>query len=103
MIETIAVIGAGTMGRGIAYASALGGYRTILEDVSEQMLEKGLAYIRGAFDEGVTRGKVTPEAREKALSQISTATRVEDACRTADLVNHGNSQCYTIPQANTRY
>ena len=86
MIETIAVIGAGTMGRGIAYASALGGYRTILEDVSEQMLEKGMAYIRGAFDEGVTRGKVTPEAREKALSQISTATRVEDACRTADLV-----------------
>ena len=86
MIETIAVIGAGTMGRGIAYASALGGYRTILEDVSESMLEKGLAYIRGAFDEGVTRGKVTPEAREKALAQISTATRVEDACRTADLV-----------------
>jgi len=86
MIETIAVIGAGTMGRGIAYASALGGYRTILEDVSESMLEKGLAYIRGAFDEGVTRGKVAPEAREKALAQISTATRVEDACRTADLV-----------------
>jgi 3-hydroxybutyryl-CoA dehydrogenase len=86
MIETIAVIGAGTMGRGIAYASALGGYRTILEDVSEQMLEKGLAYIRGAFDEGVTRGKVTPEARDQALSRISTATRVEDACRTADLV-----------------
>jgi 3-hydroxybutyryl-CoA dehydrogenase len=86
MIETIAVIGAGTMGRGIAYASALGGYRTILEDVSEQMLEKGLAYIRGAFDEGVARGKVTPEARDQALSKISTATRVEDACRTADLV-----------------
>jgi 3-hydroxybutyryl-CoA dehydrogenase len=86
MIETIAVIGAGTMGRGIAYASALGGYRTILEDVSEQMLEKGAAYIRAAFDEGVARGKVTPEARDKALAQISTATRVEDACRTADLV-----------------
>ncbi len=86
MIETIAVIGAGTMGRGIAYASALGGYRTILEDVSEQMLEKGAAYIRAAFDEGVTRGKVTPEARDQALAQISTATRVEDACRTADLV-----------------
>ncbi|MGH9703216.1 MAG: 3-hydroxyacyl-CoA dehydrogenase family protein [Candidatus Acidiferrales bacterium] len=86
MIETIAVIGAGTMGRGIAYASALGGYRTILEDVSEQMLQKGLGYIRGAFDEGVARGKVTSEARERALAQISTATRVEDACRTADLV-----------------
>ncbi len=86
MVETIAVIGAGTMGRGIAYVSALGGYRTILEDVSEKMLEKALAYIREALDDGVSRGKVTPEAKEKALAQIAVAHKVEDACRTADLV-----------------
>jgi 3-hydroxybutyryl-CoA dehydrogenase len=86
MVETIAVIGAGTMGRGIAYVSALGGYRTILEDVSKQMLEKALAYIREALDDGVSRGKVTPEAKEKALAQITLAHTVEDACRTADLV-----------------
>ena len=85
-IENIAVIGAGTMGRGIAYAAAFGGYRTILEDVSAPMLEQGSAWIRQAFDEGVARGKVTPQQRDQALANLSTARSVEDACREADLV-----------------
>lgn len=84
-VKTIAVIGAGTMGRGIAYAGALGGYRTILEDVSQAMLDQGLAWIRQAFDEGVARGKVTPDQRDTALARISTARSVEDACREAEL------------------
>lgn len=58
-VETISVIGAGTMGSGIAYAAALGGYRTLLEDVSADMLEQGAGYIRRALEEGVARGKVT--------------------------------------------
>src|SRR6202034_4500233 len=49
-IKTIAVIGAGTMGRGIAYAAALGGYRSVLEDVSPEMLEQGTAYISQALE-----------------------------------------------------
>ncbi len=85
-INTIAVIGAGTMGRGIAYAAALGGYRTILEDISAPVLEAGLAYIRQALEEGVARGKATPEQRETALEQLATARSVEDACREADLI-----------------
>src|SRR5574341_110393 len=70
-IETIAVIGAGTMGRGIAYAAAYGGYRTILEDVSAPMLDQGAAWIRQAFEEGVARGKVTPQQRDRALANLS--------------------------------
>ena len=85
-VNTIAVIGAGTMGRGIAYAAALGGYRTILEDISAPVLEQGLGYIREAFEEGVARGKVTPQQRERALAELATARSVEDACREADLV-----------------
>jgi 3-hydroxybutyryl-CoA dehydrogenase len=85
-VNTIAVIGAGTMGRGIAYAAAFGGYRTILEDISPAMLEQGLAYIRQSFEEGVARGKITPEQRDRALAQLSTASSVEQACREADLV-----------------
>jgi 3-hydroxybutyryl-CoA dehydrogenase len=54
-IGMVAVIGAGTMGREIAYSAALGGYQAILEDVSEAMLEQGLEWIRGAFDEGIAR------------------------------------------------
>ena len=72
-MKTFAVIGAGTMGRGIAYAAALGGYRTILEDVMPEKLEQGLAWIRQSFDEGVQRGKVEPAACDAALKRIETA------------------------------
>lgn len=85
-VKTVAVIGAGTMGRGIAYAASAGGYRTILEDVSASMLEQGLAYIRKSLDDGVARGKLTPPQREQALAQLGSARSVEDACREADLV-----------------
>jgi len=85
-VNTIAVIGAGTMGRGIAYAAAFGGYRTILEDISARVLEQGLAYIREALEEGMARGKVTPQQKEQALAHLSTAGSVEDASREADLV-----------------
>src|SRR2546428_7096576 len=85
-MKTFAVIGAGTMGRGIAYAAALGGYRTILEDVMPEKLEQGLAWIRQSFDEGVQRGKVEPAGRDAALKRIETARSVQDASREADFL-----------------
>ena len=85
-IKTIGVIGAGTMGRGIAYAAAFGGYRTVLEDVSSEMLEQGSAYISQALEEGVARGKLTPEQKTKALANLNTSRSVEDLCREADLL-----------------
>ena len=85
-IKTIAIIGAGTMGRGIAYASALGGYTTVLEDVSESMLGKAIAWIREALDDGVRRGKVEPAARAAALARISTSQVVDEAIRDAELI-----------------
>jgi 3-hydroxybutyryl-CoA dehydrogenase len=85
-VKTIGVIGAGTMGRGIAYAAAYGGYRTILEDVSPEMLEQGVAYIREALAEGVARGKVTAEQQKVALANLMTSRSVEDLCREADLL-----------------
>lgn len=85
-VRTIAVVGAGTMGRGIAYAAALAGYRTILEDVMAEKLEQGFAWIHKSFDEGVERGKVEPAARDAALKRIETAGSVEDASREGDLL-----------------
>jgi 3-hydroxybutyryl-CoA dehydrogenase len=85
-VKTIGVIGAGTMGRGIAYASALGGYRTILEDVMPEMLTKARAWIAQAFDEGAKRGKLAAEEAAAALKRISTASAVEDACRESDFL-----------------
>jgi 3-hydroxybutyryl-CoA dehydrogenase len=85
-IKTIAVIGAGTMGRGIAYAAAFGGYNTVLEDISPQMLKDSVQWITKSFDEGVARGKVDAKIRDRALSLITTASSVQDAIRDADLI-----------------
>lgn len=85
-VKTIGVIGAGTMGRGIAYAAALGGYRTILEDVMPENLANGTAWIRRALEEGVSRGKVLPDDGAAALTRIETASTVEAACREADFL-----------------
>ena len=85
-VKTIAVIGAGTMGRGIAYASALGGFQTILEDVSSSVLEKALMWIREALAEGLRRGKVDPAVAEAAQARISSSQAVDSAVRDADLI-----------------
>jgi 3-hydroxybutyryl-CoA dehydrogenase len=85
-IKTIAVIGAGTMGRGIAYAAAFGGYTTVLEDISSQMLQESMPWITKSFEEGVARGKVDAKIRDRALSLIITANSVQDAIRDADLI-----------------
>jgi 3-hydroxybutyryl-CoA dehydrogenase len=85
-VKTIGVIGAGTMGRGIAYAAALGGYRTILQDISPVMLEQGAAHIRQALEDGVARGKVTSQQRDSAIASLSTTTSVEEASSQADLL-----------------
>ena len=78
-VQTVAVIGAGLMGRGIAYAAALGGFRTLLHDVSPGALDRGVERIRRDFQEGVERGKVEPEARDLALSRLGTAAELEAA------------------------
>ena len=85
-VHTIAVIGAGAMGREIAYATAFGGYRTILEDVSHAVLGQSLAWIKSAFDEGVLRREVQGHARDAALAKMRTAHTVDGAIRDADLI-----------------
>jgi 3-hydroxybutyryl-CoA dehydrogenase len=86
VVKTIAVIGAGTMGRGIAYAAALGGFTTVMEDVSGKVLDAGLSWIRQAFEDGEARGKVDAVTKERALAGITTAHSVQDAIRDADLI-----------------
>jgi 3-hydroxybutyryl-CoA dehydrogenase len=85
-VKTIGVIGAGVKGRGIACASLNAGFPTMLEDQSPTALEQGVAYIRKTLDEAVARGKATPQERDRALENLSTARLVEDACRQADLL-----------------
>ena len=85
-IRTVAVIGAGTMGRGIAHASALGGYRTILEDILPATLRRAGEEIRSNLDQAVELGKVSAEEANAAFARIDYATSVDSAARDADLV-----------------
>ena len=85
-VRTVAVIGAGTMGRGIAHAAALGGYRTILEDLLPNALRKAETEIRANLDQAVELGKVNASEAEAALARLEYAGSVDEAAREADLV-----------------
>jgi 3-hydroxybutyryl-CoA dehydrogenase len=85
-IRTIAVIGAGIMGRGIAHAAALGGYRTILEDILPNTLRKAESEIRSNLEKAVELGKVSKSDADGAFSRVEYASSVEQAAREADLV-----------------
>ncbi len=85
-IKTVAVIGAGIMGRGIAQAAAIGGYRTILEDLLPTALRRAESEIRANLDKAVELGKVTAPDAEAAFQRLEYAGSVEEAAREADLV-----------------
>ena len=85
-IKTIAVIGAGIMGRGIAHVAALGGYRTILEDILPASLRKAESEIRANLDKAIELGKVAKADADAAFQRLEYASTVEEAARQADLV-----------------
>src|SRR5271154_6057999 len=85
-IKTIAVIGAGIMGRGIAHVAALGGYRTILEDVLPASLRRAETEIKSNLEKAVELGKVPPTDADAAYKRIEFEESVEGAAREADLV-----------------
>ena len=85
-IKAIAIIGASEMGRSIAYASVLAGYRTILEDISPSTLEQGIAWMAQSLGKEVSRGKTRAAARVAVLANLVTANSAEDASREADLI-----------------
>lgn len=82
----IAVVGAGTMGRGIAQISAQAGYATTLYDADPDQLHRARAAIEETLDRGVERGKVSAEERTGSLERLRLATDLGDAVLDADLV-----------------
>jgi 3-hydroxybutyryl-CoA dehydrogenase len=78
-MDSIAVVGAGTMGRGIATAAALSGYKVILYDIADRLLEDALASIHHVLETGVTRGKINEEVAGQAIRGITTSTMIEVA------------------------
>ena len=85
-VKTVAVIGAGIMGRGIAHAAAIGGYRTILEDLVPAALRRAESEIRSNLDKAVELGKVAAPEADAAFHRLEYAGSVEEAAREAELV-----------------
>ena len=85
-IHRVAVLGAGTMGSGIAQVCAMAGYDVALHDPQEDATERALNTIRGNLEKGVDRGKVSLEMRDLAMRSLRKAATLADAAATADLV-----------------
>ena len=84
-IRTVGVLGCGLMGSGIAQVCAASGYRTIVREVDDKFLDKGLGRIKKFLDDGVSKGKTTAEARDKTLANLS-GTTTFDQLKECDLI-----------------
>lgn len=84
-IKTVGVLGCGLMGSGIAQVCAQAGYRTIVREVDEPTLQKGMGRIRKFLETGIEKGKVTPEERDRTLGHLS-GTATFAGLRECDLV-----------------
>jgi 3-hydroxybutyryl-CoA dehydrogenase len=85
-MKKIAVIGAGTMGNGIAHVFAQSGFTVSLIDISQQQLDKAVQTITKNFDRQIAKGGIQPEIKESALSNITTHTSLEVGVKDVDLV-----------------
>ena len=77
-IKTVGVLGCGLMGSGIAQVSAAAGYKTIVREVEDAFLKKGLGKIEKFLALGVEKGKVAPAEKDKTLGNLSGTTKLED-------------------------
>ena len=85
-MKNIAVIGAGTMGNGIAHTFAQFGYKVNLIDISEAALSKGIATITKNLDRMVAKGKISESDKNDTLNNITSFTSVKDGVQKIDLV-----------------
>jgi 3-hydroxybutyryl-CoA dehydrogenase len=85
-MKNITVIGAGTMGNGIAHVFAQSGFNVSLVDISQDSLDRGLATIAGNLDRMLSKEKITVEDKATTLGNITTYVKVEEGAKNADLV-----------------
>ncbi len=85
-MKKIAVLGAGAMGHGIAYVSALAGYEVWIRDIDQKFLDKALANIQKLLDKAVAKGKMKEEKAKEALSRLHFTLDMKEAIEGAELV-----------------
>ncbi|MFL9959943.1 3-hydroxybutyryl-CoA dehydrogenase [Paraburkholderia sediminicola] len=84
-IETVGIVGAGTMGNGIAQTAAVAGMKVVMIDVTEAALSKGVAALSSSLERLISKGKLDADARADALARIETSTDYQRLCD-ADIV-----------------
>jgi 3-hydroxybutyryl-CoA dehydrogenase len=97
-IQHVGVVGAGQMGSGIAHVFALAGFDILMTDISAEGLTKAVALIDRNIERQVSRGKVTAEAKAKALSHIKTTLKLADLGQ-CDLIIEAATERETVKQA----
>lgn len=85
-IRSIAIIGAGTMGHGIAGIAAVAGYQVALQDLDRAAVDRGLDHIRQTYAASVAKGRLDEAARTQALGRLHPTTDLLEAVAEADLV-----------------
>jgi len=93
------VIGAGTMGHGIAQVAAMAGHEAVLCDVDAAQLQRALARIEATLDKGVRLGKVAESARDGALARLTGAATLNEAVQGAELVIEAVPEAMSLKQA----
>ena len=86
MIERITILGAGTMGHGIAQVCSMAGYTTVLYDISQEAIDTGLKKVEQNLQKGIDRGKVSVETKASALSKLSGNSVLKQAVQQANLI-----------------
>jgi 3-hydroxybutyryl-CoA dehydrogenase len=86
MIQKVSVVGAGTMGNGIAHVFAQNGFTVNLIDVDAEQLDKAIQTIAKNFDRQIAKGGVTEQQKQKALTNITTLTDITEGVQHAELV-----------------
>ncbi|MBM4763797.1 3-hydroxyacyl-CoA dehydrogenase [Bacillus sp. B15-48] len=86
MVKHIAVIGGGTMGRGIAYTAALAGFKVTLQDISEQAAQNAKEYIEGLLNKGEDKGFIEVGKAAAAIANLSFTTELKEAVSNTDLM-----------------
>ena len=94
-IQTVGIIGAGTMGNGIAQACAVSGINVVMVDISDAAVQKGLATVAGSLDRLIKKEKITEADKAAALARIKVSTSYDDL-KAAQLVIEAATESYEL-------
>ncbi|MCX7635421.1 MAG: 3-hydroxyacyl-CoA dehydrogenase NAD-binding domain-containing protein, partial [Syntrophales bacterium] len=85
-VKQIGVLGAGTMGHGIAQAAISAGFATVMYDVAQELVERGKARIAASLEKRIAKGKLSREEKDVVMDRLQVTASLPEAVREADLI-----------------